>query len=111
MWIYHVLSIAVTLPDDAIFPPVSTETLVQFIPEMAQKWEFIGHALGLGNKVMALRTSDQPAESKCLAVLAEWVQSGREVSWHQLLKVLTNSGILLYTVAARIKQNLLDNTL
>ena len=76
---------------------------------MAQKWEFIGHKLGLGSKVMTLRMSDQPAESKCLSMLAEWVQSGREVSWQQLLKVLTNSGILLYTVASKIKQHLLDN--
>ena len=98
-----------TLPDAANILPVSTETLVEFIPEMAQKWEFIGHKLGLANKVMALRISDQPAETKCLAMLAEWVQSGREVTWQQLLKVLTNSGILLYTVASKIKQHLLDN--
>ena len=101
----------VTLPDDANLPPVSTETLVEFIPEMAQKWEFIGHKLGLGNRVMMLRMSDQPADAKCLAMLAEWVQSGREVSWQQLLKVLTNSGILLYTVASKIKQHLLDNAM
>ena len=81
---------------------------MEFIPEMSPKWEFIGHKLGLTHKVMALRISEQPAESKCLAVLSEWVQSGREVTWQHLLKVLTNSGILLYAVAAKIKQHLTD---
>ena len=102
---------AVSLPEDANIPPVSTETLVEFIPEMAPKWEFIGHKLGLAHKVMALRNSEQPAESKCLAMLAEWVQAGREVTWQELLKVLTNSGILLYSVAYRVKQHLLGNVL
>ena len=81
---------------------------MEFIPEMSPKWEFIGHKLGLAHKVMALRISDQPAESKCLAMLSEWVQSGLEVTWQHLLKVLTNSGILLYGVAAKIKQHLMD---
>jgi uncharacterized protein (UPF0335 family) len=87
--------------------PPTLQTLVEYVPEVAPRWEYLGHELGLSNRTLTLKDEALCVERKCLHLVEEWVQVGNDVSWQRLLRALTSSGVRLHRVAVKIHQNLL----
>ena len=83
--------------------PITLKRLLEFTPQMAAGWEFIGIGLGLADKVDELRSSGELPRSKLTILLQTWVRSGSEVSWARLVNVLESPAIRMGAVAANIK--------
>ena len=67
---------------------------------MAGCWDRVG----VGEKVKCVRHSPREAESKCLEVVQQWIECGKDVTWIKLLDVL--EGQDLTPLALRIEQKM-----
>jgi hypothetical protein len=84
---------------------VDVEHLVDYVPRMSGKWEFIAVKLGLKHlKDDLLSTKgERGADSKCLHVLQEWIASGNNVTWSHLLQVLRSPSVNLGSLANELE--------
>ena len=78
------------------------ESLVDYIPRMCAKWEFIAVKLGVKELKEDLATSQQPSDSKCLHVLQAWIDKGWNVKWLYLIEVLRSPSVGLGSLADEI---------
>ena len=84
---------------------MDVEHLVDYVPRMSGKWEFIAVKLGLKHlKDDLLSTKgERGADSKCLHVLQEWIASGNNVTWSHLLQVLRSPSVNLGSLANELE--------
>ena len=86
-------------------PPLSVELIMDFIAKMSPKWEIIGCALWMAEKVAQLRHTERSVESKLLELLQDWSQK-LDASWEKLLEATYQAG--LQVVACKINRKLKD---
>ena len=83
---------------------MDVEHLVDYVPRMSEKWEFIAVKLGLKNLKDDLNTKgERGADSKCLHVLQEWIASGNNVTWSYLVQVLRSPSVNLESLANELE--------
>ena len=86
---------------------VTIEDLIDYVPRMSPKWEFIAVKLGLKYlKDDLLNTKgERGADSKCLHVLQEWIESGDNVTWTRLIQVLKSPSVNLGSLANELEDS------
>ena len=85
--------------------------LQDYSPQLADKWEELGNALGLEHQVCALQSSSKSSDRCVLALLSAWVSAGDrnvggvrvEVSWEFLVRVLRSPAVNKGSVASTIE--------
>ncbi len=73
---------------------------------MSPKWFEIALKLGCKDMAMVLRSSNEPAPTRCFVVIDEWMNKGGEnACWEYLCRdVLRSEGVGLGQLADRIEQ-------
>ena len=73
---------------NVVTPPITSQGLANYVPQMANKYELIGQKLGVGEQIKTIRESEKHADSKCIYMLECWMDKGQDVTWKNLLDAL-----------------------
>ena len=84
--------------------------VVDYIPDIAHKWDFIGIKLGQSNPVKLLRNSERDDERKLSEILHKWIDSDKfpkteEKAWRLFCGVLKGPGVQLGSVAREVSRD------
>lgn len=95
-------SLTLSLPFSLSVELPTIESLVDYIPRMSPKWEFIAVKLGVKELKEELAASQQSCDSKCLHILQAWVEKGWNMNWLYLIEVLKSPSVGLGSLADEI---------
>ena len=86
---------------------MSLEALLDYIPRMARKWEFLAIKLGMTTLKDNLNEKrEREADSKCLEIIHSWIDSGQNVTWDALVAALRSPAVNLGALADEIQFDL-----
>ena len=84
--------------------------VLNYIPDIAHKWDFIGTKLRQSNRVQQLRNSDKNDEKKLSEILDDWIGSDKfpeteEEAWRIFCGILKGPSVQLGRIAREVSRD------
>ena len=83
---------------------VDIETLVDYIPEMASQWMFLGTKLGQNKLVKSLKKREANDNEKCYEILENWIEGEENPSLEKFLIAMESPAVNLIGLSKKIKK-------
>ena len=83
------------------------EDVVDYIDNIAPKWNVLGMKLGLQTEVQALQHTPGSLCDKCIQIFLLAIEQGKLTSWSQLLDVLGSGALKMTQLTEEIEKDML----